>query len=344
MNHPTHFRKITILRFVLAGLVLLFSVPALFADGIASRYPNDVGIENDPDVILYDGFETYTYPIQMKGKWDHVFNAPLMRIATEPGNFAAGKKSLEMHLPITTVETGTSVEKLPYPHEPVLFVRSYEKWDSGYNIQGSGHNGIRIRGGHYLGPGVPAPKDGTGFFVFLMQNNFLSTTGETQPGATKIYSYWPLQMSNYGDNWLPNGYMPWQPGPWLVYPTQYPNFVPMPVWRPLRGVWYCFEFMVKLNTVGYRNGEVAFWVNGQLKGRWTNLFIRSISSLLIDNVALTLSNQHSERVNKKWYDSVVIARSYIGPISPPKPISRAAVADFNSDGHKEGDRPAATGQ
>ena len=43
MNLLTHIRKITILRFVLAGLVLLFSVPALFADGIASRYPNEEG-------------------------------------------------------------------------------------------------------------------------------------------------------------------------------------------------------------------------------------------------------------------------------------------------------------
>ena len=74
MNLLTHFRKITILRFVLAGSVLLFSVPALFADGIASRYPNDVGIENDPDVILFDGFEKYSVPSQgLKrngGLWD----------------------------------------------------------------------------------------------------------------------------------------------------------------------------------------------------------------------------------------------------------------------------------
>ena len=66
MNLLTHFKKITILRFVLAGLVLLFSVPALFADGIASRYPNDVGIQNDPDVLLYDGFESYSHPEELR--------------------------------------------------------------------------------------------------------------------------------------------------------------------------------------------------------------------------------------------------------------------------------------
>src|SRR5215471_1307405 len=100
MNLLTHFRKSTILRFILAGLVLLFLVPALFADGIASRYPNDVGIENDPDVILADGFESYTSPSQLTQKWDVVGGVSRMRIATEAGNFFAGHKSLEMQLPV----------------------------------------------------------------------------------------------------------------------------------------------------------------------------------------------------------------------------------------------------
>jgi hypothetical protein len=92
MNHLTRFRKITILRFVLAGLILLLSVPALFADGIASRYPNDVGIENDPDVILFDGFESYTSPSQLRPKWNQAGPQANLRIATEPGNYVGGHK------------------------------------------------------------------------------------------------------------------------------------------------------------------------------------------------------------------------------------------------------------
>jgi hypothetical protein len=120
MNHPTHFRKITVLRFVLAGLVLLFSIPALFADGIASRYPNDVGIENDPDVILFDGFESYTSPSQLFTKWDQAGSQANLRIATEPGNYVGGHKSLEMKLPIRANETSNSVAKRLSPEEPVL--------------------------------------------------------------------------------------------------------------------------------------------------------------------------------------------------------------------------------
>src|ERR1043166_4107105 len=133
MNHPTHVRKITILRFALAGLVLLLSAPALFADGIASRYPNDVGIENDPDVILFDGFESYTSPSQLTTKWDQAGRQANLRIATEPGNYVGGHKSLEMKLPISNVEVSNGIAKLLSPKEPLLFIRAYMKWDPGYD-------------------------------------------------------------------------------------------------------------------------------------------------------------------------------------------------------------------
>ena len=316
MNHPTHFRKITILRFVLAGLVLLFSVPALFADGIASRYPNDVGIENDPDVLLYDGFETYTSPSQLTQNWSIVGGVRHMRIATETGNFFAGHKALEMRTPIGG--GGPEIVKLLSPKQPVLFVRAYEKWASNWDVTGAAHNGIRMSG-NYQGPCGGTPRDGTGFFLFLMENVFINYPGSNQPGYSEVYAYWPHQRGDCGDHWLPDGHVngPRIWGDWVLYPAQYPNWQPHPNWQPLRGVWYCNELMVRLNTVGQNNGEVAFWIDGQLKGRWPNLFIRGRESLLIDTALLNIYDQRTSVEKKKWYDEVVIATSYIGPISPP---------------------------
>jgi hypothetical protein len=156
MNHLTHFRKIISLRFVLAGLVLLFSVPPFFADGIASRYPNDVGIENDPDVILYDGFETYTSPEQLSQNWK-VGGVTNMRIDTS--TFAGGRKSLEMHPPIGG--GGPALIKMLNPKQPVLFMRAYEKWDPTWNQTGAEHNGIRMSG-EYPGPCGGTPSNGLG--------------------------------------------------------------------------------------------------------------------------------------------------------------------------------------
>jgi hypothetical protein len=318
MNRLTHVKKITIQRFVLAGLFILFSIPALFADGIASRHPNDVGIENDPDVISFDGFESYTSPSQLFTKWDQAGRQANLRIATEPGNFVGGRKSLEMKLPISGTETVNSVAKRLKPEEPVLFIRAYTKFDDGFNVTGSCHNGFQVSGHYPGGAGVPAPRNGTGFFLFALQNhkNGTGRGGEVQPGYGAVYSYWPYQRSGYGDHWYSDGWVgPGGWGDWILHPNQYPHFSALPNWQPQRGVWYCYEFMIKTNTVGMNNGVVAYWIDGNLKGYFPDLFIRSIDSLKIDYVALRLHATSSPRVNKKWYDNVVIARSYIGPIS-----------------------------
>ena len=60
----------------------------------------------------------------------------------------------------------------------------------------------------------------------------------------------------------------------------------MPNWEPKLGVWYCYELMLKANTIGKNDGEVAWWIDGQLKGRISDLFLRSIDSLKIDFAAL----------------------------------------------------------
>jgi hypothetical protein len=191
-------------------------------------------------------------------------------------------------------------------------------------------------------PCTGTPRDGSKWFSFTLQNSTgagAGRAGENQPGYNQVYSYWPLQRTECGDHWYSDGWIvPYGWGPWILYPAQYPDFVPMPNWQPLRGVWYCYEFMVKLNDIGKRNGEGAFWVDGQLKGRFTNLFIRSLDTLKINDTALLLHAIHSERVNKKWYDNVVIATKYVGPMVSAKAAKagvRARVIDFNGDGHPD---------
>jgi FG-GAP-like repeat len=340
MNHPTHFRKITTILL----LVLLFLVPALFADGIASRYPNDVGIENDPDVILFDGFERYTQAsdvlISNGGEWTHGSTGEYTSISTQ--EHFSGAKSYEIDFPITTVETGFGLMRDILPIEPVLYVRAYFRYDPNFyiSVPQSSHKGITMSG-RFPGPGQPAPRDGTGWFLFLLQNNVEGSfqQGEVEPGFGHIYAYWPYQRSNYGDHWYPNGHViPGLIGDWLAYPNLYPDFHPMPNFNVPGGQWFCYELMVKVNQLGSHDGEVKVWLNGNVVADFPDLFIRSVPDLQIDTVKLIFGAHHTERVNKMWWDNVVIARSYIGPISTPTPTPSAAtamVADFNSDGHPD---------
>ena len=84
---------------------------------------------------------------------------------------------------------------------------------------------------------------------------------------------------------------------------------------PDRDKWYCVELMVKSNTPGNADGEVKFWIDGQLKGDFPNLDMRSIASLKLNSVHIMLHAGRATRLNTKWYDNVVIAKRYIGPMA-----------------------------
>jgi outer membrane biosynthesis protein TonB len=328
--------------FVLAATSVLLLTPAANAiagstadgeSGLAARYPGDRGIGYDPDVILADDFESYTSPSQLTANWSSVYQLPNTRIATEAGNYFAGGKALEFSLPVSTSETSNALNKELSPAQDTVFIRAYTKFDAGYEVTGSNHDGLRLSG-NYPGPGIKAPADGTGFFLFLLQDTFLGNgrPGETDPGYSHIYAYWPRQRDNFGDHWFPDGFVvPYSSalgadgnvignrGDWQAFSANYPDFQIMPNFLPQRNRWYCYELMVKTNTPGMGDGEVKYWIDGKLISDFPNLNIRSIPTLKIDFAKIGLHAQHSERVNKKWYDNVVIATKYIGPMASGRP-------------------------
>ena len=296
-------------------------------NGIAARYPGDKNIASDPAVIFADDFESYTSPSQLTNKWDGAYQLQNIRIATEAGNFFAGSKALEVSLPISTTELANSAKKRLSPEQDTVFLRAYTKFDAGYSVNTSNHNGLRLSA-RYPGPGVIPPADGTGFFLFLLQNHVLgaSLPGESTPGYSHIYAYWPNQRSEFGDHWYPDGMVKplagnlGNEGDWLAFPGQYPDFKPMPNFLPQRNRWYCYELMVRANTPGQRDGEVKSWIDGKLISDFPNLNIRSIGTLKMDEAHIGLHAIHSERVNKKWYDNVVIATQYVGPMASASPV------------------------
>ena len=289
--------------------------------GIAAQYPGDTGIDSDPRVILFDGFETYSQPTDATqrhgGKWTEVNSPSHCSISTTQHFY--GAKSYEMDMPICTRELAINLKRLISPTEPRLYMRAYMLCDSGFHLAPqSSHKGL-VMSGNYPGPGHAAPRDGSGFFLFYQQNNVEGQyrVGEQDPGYGHVYAYWPYQCDNYGDHWWPSGDVtPCGNGLWLLYPNQYPDFQPRPNFNVPRGQWVCYELMVKLNDLGARNGEVKVWLNGNVVEDFPDLFVRSRSTLQIDHSNLGFHAHHSERVNKIWWDNVVIARAYIGPLVP----------------------------
>ncbi|HEY5867737.1 MAG TPA: hypothetical protein VI542_19635 [Candidatus Tectomicrobia bacterium] len=278
-------------------------------NGIAANHPGDANIASHPNVLFADGFESYTSPSQLTSNWNNFYQGGNTRIATEAGKVFAGTRALEFTLPASSVEVSNAVVKNISPTQDTLFVRVYTKFDPGYDITtGSNHNGIRISS-HYPGPGTP--PNGTDFFLFLLENSIFYK--EADPGYTHIYVYHPAQRSQWGDVWYPDGKVL----PFDLTPGDFgPYFVPRPNFIPQRDRWYSYELMVKANTPGQRDGRVAYWIDGILMADFQNVRVRDISTLKIDQIQLELHAQAggSSRPNKKWYDNLVVATSYIGPM------------------------------
>jgi hypothetical protein len=88
------------------------------------------------------------------------------------------------------------------------------------------------------------------------------------------------------------------------------NFIPQ------TNQWYCYELMVKANTPGQRDGRVAAWIDGTLIADFPNLRMRDTSSLKIDQILLGLhAPGNTDGADHKWYDNLVVAKDYIGPVS-----------------------------
>ena len=280
--------------------------------GIAASYPNDAGIAANANVLFADGFESYTSASQLtgSGNYDNYYQGS--NIAFDTSTFFGGTKALRMRMPATGSEVSNAIVKNISPKRDALFMRVYARYQPTYAGVNSAHNGLRITG-NYTGPG--RRPNGSDFFLVNIENSKWGS--EAEPGYTHAYVYHPEQDDVYGEHWFPDGSTSNGSQSFGQY------FVARPKVIPARGAWICYELLVQMNTPGSRNGRVAVWQDGSLVADWQNVRFRDVDTVKIDQIQLENGGQGSSQVNDKWYDNLVIATSYIGPMGSggvvPKP-------------------------
>jgi hypothetical protein len=120
-----------------------------------------------------------------------------------------------------------------------------------------------------------------------------------KPGYLFFYVYWmDMERDRDGHFW---GNM--------LGPEVAERFVPE------RGRWYCLEQMVKANSPGKADGELAAWIDGKLYLHYTGLRLRSDAAVLVKRFDFGIYVHQATRSNRVWYDDVALSTGYIGPIA-----------------------------
>lgn len=299
--------------------------------GLSAMHPGDAGIGSDPAVLFAESFEEGGLDATVK-RWDEASNedGKVLALSEDVPPASAGKRSLQMTATLGENTGGHLYTRLPREVDQV-YVRFYVKFPKKAQYI---HHFVHLGGYH---PATPYPQGGAGE---RPRGDERATTGiepageygeYPPPGIWNFYAYWSeMKISADGHYW----------GQGLRPMTD--AIVP-------RNTWQCVEVMMKMNsTPDAHDGELALWVDGKLQGHfakgvrrgpWTGMGFklvseggepfegfrwRTSSDLKINFLWLLhyvtegpyQRNKvaNPDPINRVWFDDVVAATEYIGPI------------------------------
>ncbi len=269
------------------------NAPVPQGPGLAARYPGDEGLETDPAVLFLEDFETGS-PQEIGERWGQIYRPENAGLSDDIHARSPGLKSIHIkdngHLFTHTRGVDT------------FFARFYVKF---HPKTGYIHHFVHIVADRTP---TPWPKGGAGETPpgDAKFSTGIEPTGRwgkfPPPGVWNFYTYWHEMETKWGS----------------VY-----NGIQEPI-EP--GRWYCVEAMLKANsTPEAHDGVQAFWVDGKLYGYFDGFRWRTTDKLKINSFWLLYYNteqpaQHNNdptpesRVMEVWFDDIVLATEYIGPV------------------------------
>ena len=290
--------------------------------GLASRYVADEGIEKDPAVVFVEDFEAQDLA-GVWSRWESVQSKEIMSLSPDVPAASVGKRSLLM-THVGGQNTGGHLYRRLLPGYEKLHVRFYVKFDPAcYPI----HHFVHLGG---YNPATAWPQGGAG--TRPKGDERFSTGIEPYGDAWRwdFYSYWiGMRSSPDGRSW---GH----------------DFINDPRLAVERGRWICVELMMKMNRPATEsNGEQALWIDGRPwvrdgqtlshlgpgfprgKWRWDSFLPdpdgepfegfrwRSEDKLNLNYLWLLLyvTKAPAGHASRVWFDDIVVAREYIGPIN-----------------------------
>lgn len=277
------------------------------ASGLAAKYPGDIGIANDLDVLFADNFETG----DMR-KWDQR-NGRVVMMEQKPNS---GRWCVQMPMERGKNHGGDAI-KWFMPGADAVYARLYVKFSPDYQYN---HHfvwlGANQRTNKWSAFGKAGLKpDGTYYSTGM--EPWFAWGKNPPPGEVNLYTYYlDMEPDPKMDKYWGNGFFP--PGPGKGKDAGNGRVI------PLLNQWQCWEFMIQANTAPDKaDGKQAMWVDGKLVGEFTGIRWRNDLDLKVNCFWLEHygydegdpTKQYWKDSQSVWFDDVVVARSYIGPIN-----------------------------
>jgi predicted amidohydrolase len=275
------------------------------SSGIAAKYPADTGIAKDPDVLFADNFESG----DMK-KWDQQKRAVMTE---DKPNF--GRWCVQMPME-RGKNTGADAIKWFMPGADTVYARFYVKFSPDYQYN---HHFVWLSANKRTNKWSAFGKAGlkpNGTYYSTGMEPWFAWGRNPSPGEVNLYTYYlDMEPDRKMNKYWGNGFFP--PGPGKGRAASESRVIP-----PLNQ-WQCWEFMIQANTAPDKaDGKQAMWVDGKLAGEFTGIRWRDDMDLRVNCLWLEHygydegdpTKQYWKESQSVWFDDVVVARRYIGPI------------------------------
>jgi hypothetical protein len=271
--------------------------------GIAAVYPDDHGIEDDPDVIFATSFESDNWQKEWSsasGTIDVVTQDAVRSFTPLQGKalralIAEGENSSMSVIYKFADKIGQEPEEIYFRY----YLRFADDWNQ--TVYGGKLPGIS---GTYGQAGWGGRKpDGTDGWS-ARGTYYLSISGDNPLSGTHpigTYCYYADQPGTYGDTW--------------AWTKEYKGFLQ-------KNRWYCVEQYVKMNTPEQHDGILRAWVDGRPAFEKTDIMFRTVDALKIEQIWMNVyhgGTAVSPYDQHMYVDNVVVARQYIGPMNADLP-------------------------
>lgn len=303
--------------------------------GLAAKYRGDVGIEKDPNVVFVENFEEPSLD-EMKKRWESVSNAEIMSLSDDAPPGSGGKRSLLMTYMGGKGNGGHLYRRL-LPGYDRLHVRFYVKFDPQCAPI---HHFFHVGG---YNPPTPYPQGGAGE---RPRGDERFSTGVEPFGDAWVwdcYTYWmemrgsPPRGQTWGNSFIHNPNLKVERGKWVCAEVMMKmNDVSdtngeMALWIDGKrvshlgkgfpqGKWVYDKFLPGEGGEGIRWSDakggpepLAFPAGGSpFEGfRWRKDERLRLNFLW---VLLYITKAPEGKVSKVWFDDIVVAQQYIGPM------------------------------